>query len=1023
MRGLINAAVSRPISTLMVFVTLVLLGIVAASTLGMAALPEVHVPKMVVSTAYPGLPADEIRSLITQPLEDALSGVRGMKHVESVSREGVSTITMEFHWGTDLRLAGVELRETIDRVFSTLPADTQKPQVLPIDPGDDPLVIIAIKVKNGDRLMARRLADRELKSRLQQVRGAGMIVVVGGQAEEIRLLVDRQALYGHNTTIPELSRAIAAANYDYPAGMITEGEKQLMVKAVGAVTSPEALGELYVHPMATTSQVPQAFQVKNVARIETGASQQHSLFSVNGDEGIGLYVHRQAGISPIEAADNIMREITALRQSYEQDLDIQVVWDGSIFMRRGVQDLVCSGLLGVVIAFTVLVLFTRDPLSALIIMTAVPVSILVSLLFLKLAGRTINLMSMGGLALGIGMMVDNSVVILENLQKTISLAGRPKTVAEVVARTSELSLSNMGATMTSVIVFVPVMFLPGLIGAVFADLSIAVISAQLASFAVSITLVPVLFLILPQRWWVHKAGRPINAGFLGLVDGLFRRTMPVLIRKPGWMLVGLVMILGIGLLSLRLLPFEFMPMTDTGAIDVSVDLPFGTTVERTVALAADIERSLARLPGVVSVFCRAGGEDRDARYHADPSERESLLHVRLVLSQGNRPRASTIAAQIESLIHMVGIPVSVSLPANPISRLLDLGNGGSSVLVRAKNQLELKSRLTTIKTLFNQSVPAAHTTIFPDGLSPELRFVPDRMALAKYQADLMAVSEALRTGLDGVVGTAISHDGREIPVRLKMSAIPILAELGHYCLRSQQGSLLATNELGRFEETKVSQALYRVDRSDAGRVLIEDSSITESGTVSTVLDRLPDYASVPARDILHEQLLSFGLILLLILVLLYLFLAAQLQSFVLPLLLMVTIPLAFSGIFVALVIAGSSINFDALLGIIVLFGVVINNSIILYEVYETRMLTATASKSRVLILIMAGTRERIRPIVITVSISAISMLPLALDFSGTSTQGSMAVAVIGGLLVSSFLTIFIIPLIFLAWFGRRRFYA
>ncbi len=964
MNALVKAAVGRPVSTVMAAIAVVIVGLLASASLGLSELPDVRLPKLVVSTTYSGLPAQEVRTLLTVPLEDALASVRGLRHVESLSREGTSTITVEFQWGTDLRVAGVELREALDATRSVLPANARKPLVLPVDPADEPLAVVSVTPKAGDLTLAKRLAAKELKTRLQQVKGVGAVVTVGGLDEEILLEVDRNRLASRSLTLSELAQVLAASNYDYPAGTLIEGASELVVNAQGKVTEPSALADLRVN----------TFPISDVASVRSSSADPTSAFSVGGLAAVGLFVHRQPGASPVETADALRTEVGRLSKDYGRDLDISVTFDGTTAVRQGLATLAFDALAGVLIAFIVVFVFVRDGATSLIVVLTVPVAVLVTLSTFKLFGRTLNLFSIGGLALSIGMMVDHTVVVLENLHRA---AGRTKTAQAVAEATTALSLSNIGATGTAVIVFLPVVFLPGVVGSLFADLSLAVMTAHLASFLLSITLVPVLFLLFPTRHREPVFMGPLETRYRGLLSAAFRRP-----GRVGWA-VAAALLAGAALSPL--LKFEVFPVSDDGVVDVRFLLPKGTGITAAAAVARDVEARLSAA-GFPKVYSRVGGDDEDAYFHADPNENQELLHTRVLVPVGT---AQDSVARVKA-VFQTGDDIEVGLPASPMLRLLG-ADKEDSFLVTGSQPSEARERLAEIRSLWTSEVRA-----FPEGRRPEIHFEPDRPVIAQTGTDLSGVAEALRDGIDGVVPTKVIVAGRDIDVRVRMrlSDRDSLDEIRQFPVKGKDNKLLSVGDMGRLAETDADAAFYRYDRSDAVIVTAPRPWPLEHRTG----------IRVPSDEAARDQTLSFVLTFALVLVLLYLFLGAQLGSFGLPLGLLAAIPLSFAGVVAALVGGGVSVNVSSMLGVVALFGIVINNSILLYQVFRG----GTGSRES----LIAGSVTRLRPILMTAAITVLSLAPLAFN-ARASAEGGMALALIGGLAVSTVLTLVVVPLLFL----------
>jgi multidrug efflux pump subunit AcrB len=1014
MRQLISLCVRRPIATLMLCLGLIIIGLIASSGLGVEFLPEVRLPRLIVSASFPGLPASEVRVLLSIPLEEALSSLKGIKRISSVSREGVSTITLEFHWGTDMQMAAVECRELIDLVYPSLPSEAGKPLVLPVDPAEEPVLLVGVFSRDGDLSFARRIAEREIKTRLQQVPGVGSITLVGGAEQEVKILVDQEKMSARGISLEDIAGTLANSNFDYPAGMIREGRAEYLVKAEGSVKELRALGELSVQ-----SEGRSRFRIQDVATVKLDAKERTSLFQIDGREGVGLQIRKRQGTSPVTLSADIRAELARLNRSYGRDLELIMARDTSRFIAASLRDLVLSAALGAGIAFLVVLFFVRDLGASLILISSVPISVVISLLFLRLFGRTINVMSIGGLSMGIGMMMDNSVVILENLQKRLVQEGRGVSVEGVVRATDEMSGSNIGNTVTAVVVFLPVIFLPGVIGAVFTDLSLAVIFSQITSFLVSITLVPVLFLLT-------GGGKPRRPGpaarSMADLERGFRAISRLFFRRPAYLALVLAAAAAAGLYCFRLLPFEFMPAVDTGEVQVTVTMEHGASLAYISRVASLVANRMKAVRGVESVYSRAGGEKDDAHYLANPRERRELLHLTAVLTRAPRRTSFLIARELRETLAIEGASVSVELPENIIAPLLGVQSSRLELKIPGNDQEQAVRRAGEIAKLIEEAGLFSSVELYPAGAKPEIHLVPVRDMIAKTGTDLLNVAGTVRAGLEGILPTQMYIDGRETDVRLQLQPQDAgsLEHIGRFLVRGPDGSILRLADLVSVRTVFRPPALVRLDRSDVAYVQAqpEGGRRPDAERLVQAVQASHPYVESLETSVLRENLsailATFGLVVLL----LYLALGAQFESFLLPLLLLISLPLSLFGIFAALYLTGKSLNFDSLLGIIVLFGIAVNNSIVLYENYKERI--SSIKKGPILIAIYRGTPERLRPILITMLTTVMALVPIAADTSQTSTQSSMAVAVIGGLFVSTTLTLFLIPQLFYSYLRRRR---
>jgi len=1008
MRALIAAALRRPAGTCMVFLGVMVLGAAAALHLRLELLPDLTLPRLTVSTSYPGLPAAEVRSLLTIPLEDQLASVKGVRRVSSVSRDSLSIISLEFAWGEDMVSAAVRTREGIDVAYTALPSDAGKPQVLPAEAGQGPIAIIEVRPLRGDLAFARRLGEREIRTRLQQVDGVGSVVLTGGAVDEVVVSVDQSLMASKGLALSDVAAVVGRNNYDYPTGAIVQGGQEYLVKATGAVTDPAALGQFHFRGSRA------ALSLSDIASIAVEQRERASFFQVDGREAVGLSVMARKGSSPLAVARGLREEVSRLQSAYGRDLAISVVSDGSTLVAASLRGLGFSILAGSLIAFLVLVVFLRDLRTAGLLMLSLPVAITVTLLALQVLGRTLNIMSLGGCALSIGMVVDNAVVILENLQRRHD--GLPVTADSVLRHTRELAASRLGATLTLIVVFLPVIFLPGLLGALFTDLSLSVVFAQVSSFLTSITLMPVLFLALSRR--SSRRGRARRAWS----DRRFRRGLLSALRRP-WVVIAAVGVLtSAGALCVPLLRFEFLPPQDTGEIAVTITMPYGTDLERGSAVAADCSRLILNVRGVRRVFGRAGGEPGDAPYYADPEERREIIHLRVVRDPAAGPAAEPVATAIRKALVLDSGRVEVALPGSLVAPLLGLGRTGHAVVVSGATQEEAQSRGRTVAGRLEGAGGFCRVSLQPTGERSEIRLLPNREAITVAGLSLADLAETVRAAITGDYPSHIVVEGREMDVRVRLARRQASrpGDLPALVVGTSGGSPARLSQLVTIREEPAVPALYRRDRADAVIVSVEPAAGRDASVAEDIasLERRHDWVRSVEGSVLSENvrtlLAAFGLVV----ALLYLVLGGLFESFLLPALLLTALPLSFSGIAIALAITGKPLSFDSTLGIIVLFGIAVNNSIILSETYSARR----GAGVPLVAAVYQGTADRMRPIIITMLITVLSLLPVAVDLSRTSAESGMAVAIIGGLFVSTILTLFVLPRLFIGYFrgGARR---
>jgi multidrug efflux pump subunit AcrB len=1002
-------AVRRPVGTLLLYVGLLFFGLFASANLPLDFLPAISMPTLVVSASYPGASSEEVRQLVTIPLEDAFASIKGIRAMRSISRRGMATLTLDFQWGANISIAGVEAREIIDTTFPLLPQDAERPQVLPVDPNAQPVLILGVRSRDGRLGTARTLADREIKTALQQVEGVGSVTLVGGSENEVQVQVDQTRLLAAGLTIDDVASFLAGANVDLPAGSFIEGNSEFLVRTNGRVTTPEELSDLRI-PM----QGGAGIRIRDFADVAWRPKEQVSLFTSNAMEFVGLVVRGRSGESPVRLSQRLQAEIKRVSLAYGSSLDIEIMEDSAKTIVHSISGLVTAGCVGGGAAFIVMFLFLRRLRPSAILITSVPCSVLFCLLLLWITGRTINVMSLGGIALSVGMLVDDGVVVLENLQRRISGVAEGSLKDMIVCATSEVAGSILGSTLTTIVVFVPVIFLPGLIGALYADLSLAVIFSLFASLVVSVTLIPVLFLITyPRRpdWTGEHALRS------GLMERGYRRMLAVVLRRP--FIVGLTL-LGVLLVTIPLVPatrMELIAPYDSGTIAVRIVAAPSTSMEQLKRIALSASARILSVPNVSSVWSRTGGENDDTFYLADPETSRETITMSVQTRYGRRPDSLPIVAALREALTIAQADVSVALPRSSLAQLFGLRGAGNELSSLGRTPREARSQAEQIVQELREADPSAAVHVAEAAPVEELHYTPNRESLSRSGVTVATVAQSTWEGLEGAISTKLSAGGREYDVRILLSKgdRSDRESLAALRVRTSPGAFVETGQIVQIEEGTSPSALVRENRQDVSVVRIEqrvssaklDEAIARAAAATNVVDT--------AQSIFSEHAAEIFLVLAIALLLLYLLLGAQFESFVQPLIILVAVPLATTGVLCALILTGQSLNLSSGLGVLVLFGTVVKTSIILFANYRRRMDAGAHSSFAV----YTGTSERLRPILISTLATIAGLLPIAVNLNGLSTEDGIAIAIIGGLVVSTALTLFVVPLITWRYYKAR----
>jgi multidrug efflux pump subunit AcrB len=1024
-KAFIVFCVSRPVTVIMLLAALFMGALFSLSVLPLDRLPELRAPRVTVETLYPGMGAGDIRSILTIPVEDALSPVKGLERIRSISRDGSSVICLDFRWGTDPQAAAVLVREAIDAVYPALPEGVGKPMVVPGDPDAEPHGIIAVCSRNGDAVFARDLAEYELRSRLRRIDGVGTVILVGGESAEERIRLDIPRLVSRGLDAPAFARLLSGETADVPAGNAREGDTELVVVSSGRPATGEELAALILPAGGG------ALNISDAGDVGRERSRRKSLFVFDGREGTALEIYRRPGADPVKLSRDINKLLDEARPLFDRDAEIVLVHDSSKTIIRGVWNLCISALLGTLAVTATLIFFIRRIRWGLLTALSIPVSASAGICALALSGRSLNGMSLGGLAMGIGLVSDAGVIVLDLLHRRFQNQSQRPLPEELAAAAASVAGSSLASTITTAVVFVPVIFLPGPLGSLFGDTSIALVTSIAAGWLYAQFCLPSLYRIFFQR----PGGRQTNpAAFKRKPENWYSPLLAAGLRNPRKVLAAAVPVCLLGASLLLTRPAAFISPDEAEELEVSLVFPPGTLLESAGESGRALSRSLLELPGVQSVFGRAGSEDEDLGRRADTDYRKEELRFRCILAAGADPEKTLdeIREGLEIFTEGSDLPgpplpqgtlFSAALPQDRTERLLGLSSA-HTLAVRGIGRDETAGRAgdaaARLRKTLGPSLASLH--IRPSGARPELRFFPDREASAFLGISAAAAAEALYTITEGVVCSQLEIDGRPLDVRVSGKGLALEpatepeAALASFPLLGPRGNRVFLGSLGRVERREAEAALARLDRGDV--IYLDLLPLSGGGKgfsagIQKAASGLP-WLSRAGESAFTRYRFSLILTLILVLILLYMTMGAQFESFLLPLILMLAIPFSLAGAGSALFLCGAGLDSGAALGLSVLFGLVVNNGIILYEIGEEKIRAGLSPGGAV----FSGARERFRPVLITTITTVLALLPLMIAPLG-SAQRSMAAAMTGGIISAALLSFFALPPVFIRFFRWR----
>lgn len=1011
MRALALLSIRRRVSVIMTAVALAAFGFVGWERLSLDLLPDLRYPSFTVRTEMADTAPAEIENLVTRPVEETLGILRGLEGLRSVSRSGVSEVTLEFDWKADLELIAIDLREKLDRL--DLPTEAESPIVLRYDPALEPILRVAYSGPD-DLAFLRRVAERTLQPELEVVRGVAAAQIRGGVEEEIQIDVDQGRLAALGIPLSRVRDIVGASNLNLPGGTLETGDSRLLLRLVNEYGSLEEIAGLLLRTPDPRDGSIGAVRLGDVAQVRRGAQEREEITRFGGRECVEIAIYKEGEANIVETAEALRARLEELEGSLPEGHELVVLFDQSRFIQRSIDEVRNAALVGGFLAILVLLAFLRDLRSTIVIATSIPLSILATFMAMYRLDVSLNIMSLGGLTLGIGMLVDNSIVVLEAIhrQRRRGL----DLVSAAAEGTGEVGGAVIASTLTTIAVFLPIVFVEGIAGQLFGDLSLTVTASLLASLLVALTLVPMLSSIGRRGRQGSETGPEADhrEETLGPLSSLYGRLLRSSIRRP-WIPVGGAAILFIlAILGVRLLPTELVPQVDEGEFYFEVETPEGTPLSRTDEVIARMEEVIAAEPGVERFYTTVGSRQIAGGLSLE-SRAENLGQVHVVLADRSDSRAQ------EALIHRLrasfedipdldtraGRPSYFSL-RTPVEVFLfgeDLG-ALREYSLRLAAALENEPGLADVRS----SLEAG---------SPELRVRFDREKLARLGLDLRELSETLRSRVFGVIPTRFKEADRQIDIRIRNRPEDraTIDDVRGLVLSGPDAETIPLVSIAEIEEGRGPAEVHRLQQQ---RVAIVSANLagTSLGAALAAVEGAVA-TTPPPRGItvdlggqgeeMRKSFASLWFAIALAIFLVYLVMAGTFESLVHPFIVLFTVPLALVGVVPALLLTSTPISIISLIGAILLVGIVVNNAIVLIDAVNQMRRTGTDK----LVALERAAHTRLRPILMTTTTTVLGLVPMAISIGeGAELRAPLALTVSSGLLLSTLLTLVVIPAVY-----------
>ncbi|MGQ9798057.1 MAG: efflux RND transporter permease subunit [Ignavibacterium sp.] len=1091
-----STSIKRPVTVAMFYIAVALLGIYAFSKMGVDLLPDINIPHLLVQTTYPNASPEEIEKLITEPLESTARTVNGVKNITSVSKEGISVISLDFVWGTDMNFALLSLREKLDNARFILPREASRPSIIRIDPSASPIMTLVISYKNAfntkfikqtssedeikELINLREAARVIFKRRLEQIDGVAQAIITGGIDREILIEVDLQKLLAYNITFTEISSALKSANVSLPAGSIMKGLFQYSLRTVGEFRSIEDIGKTIIKHYQNGS----VLFLKDVANLKESFKEREGFTRYNGSEAVGILVHKEPDANTVEVANNIRNALVTMKDEYPS-YDVEIFSDYSKFIINAIENVKQEIYLGGILAFIVLFFFLKSIRNILIIGITIPASLLLTVLLMYLFNIRFNIISLGGMAIGVGMLLDNAIIVIENVSRYREQGFSVRQAA--LFGSNEVSMPIVASTLTTIAVFLPLIFVRGIAGELFKDQSYAIVLSLASSILVALTLIPMLasrekykiFTIKSSGFsdeyiYINKPTtkkifvkvffwlklpfvfilksliylvtyifkiiiKPFNKvlhSFLERIDFLMDKFVERYDALLLWSLNNRKRVLLIFVLLVLVAVFvfinikkEFVPESIDDELNIEISYPSGTSLEGNSYLTSEIEKNILRLNGVKAIISNIGRVNEfDLLNREQNSINKASLLVKLNSTENFYQIRSKIASFLEEnkrikyafkplqtaynqVINPSKNDIAILIKNNDIDEAF---NKGAAILNNIKN--------SNVKGLYDIRLGIEKS-------QPEYRISINRDKVASYGINLADAANQIVSIVKGIEATTFQDFDKRITIRLKA-----LEGQRNDLRKILESEIIAGNikvKVKDLVDYKLEQSYNEIWRDNQSRTIYLYGRVTDLSIdkVITSLKNILNSVTLKPGEIItisgvneeiSDSFSALYIALFISVLLMYMVLATEFESFLFPFIVILSIPMGLIGSILLLYVFGESINIISIMGLIILVGIADNDAVVKVEFILRKRKEGIPLREAI---IKAG-RDRFRPIVMNSFTVIFALIPMIIGIgAATQLRVSLAIALAGGLLSATFLTLIIIPVLYsyLERFSNKKF--
>ncbi len=1042
---IIKFSINRPVTVLMIYLLIIITGIISFLRLPIDFFPQIGYPQLTIITIDSNSSPEEVENNISRPIEEVVSTINGVRKVSSVSRNDVSIISLKFNWGTDMNYASLNLREKLDNIRYVLPDNAERPNIIHLDPSEDPIMYLALTSKNNNLHQIQNICEEYIKKRLQQLDGVAAADLLGDQEEEIKIIPDMQKLNALKINIDNLKNIIRYSNYSISGGVVKEGQYRFNLKISGEYTNISDMEKTLIKK----GKNGEIITLGDVAKIKFDYKEQKNKTRLNTNPSLGLLIRKEANSNTVKVCSRIRKEIDNLKNEYP-NINFDIVVDQSDFIKASIYNVLEAIFIGGFLAFIILLLFLSDLKSPINISIVMPISILITFIFLYFNKISLNIISLSGLALGIGMLVDNSIIVSENIFRHKSMGKSSKTAA--LDGTKEVGMAIVASTLTTLAVFLPIIYTKGIASALFKQQALTVTFSLLASLFASLTLLPFLNSLSFSK---HKP-QPKNRGKIAvifilimkiifspfiLLYYLFKKLMKFIVliitissnafrkqfdkfsavylkflkfslRNKTLTLFSFFLLLIISIIMLLSLDKQFFPKVEQHEFTIKLKAETGTPLIKTDEMIKMIEGYLKNDRRVKKIFSSIGKSTEDKlSYYLEKASKENLGEIKIITFPN--VNSTEIIEDYRKKLENIPATITIDSGSNLFSSLFNSEDSGLKISLEGNNAekmrelgLQLKKKISKDKKFTD-----IHTDF--ESLLPEIKLTIDRDKAALYNISIDDIAKYIQANVNGLQISEFHNFDKTFDITLQTDDNPNLSQLLNTTLITDNKQIPLRAVL-KVSYKKTPEEIKRINQIRKISVYFNYKGKLKDAlqTIDSIIPKNTDNIRISVEGVnkeINKSLKSLLYALIFAILLVYMILASQFESFKLPFLVMFVVPMGIIGVGFGLYFARIPISIMSTLGMIILSGIIVNDAILLVD-FINRLRNSGLG---VMESVTEAAVTRLRPILMTTFTTVFGLLPLALGIgSGAELQSPMAIAVISGILASTFLTLIFTPILY-----------